>query len=242
MSSEQEKLWSAYLDAELSASEATAFEESLTERSRQRLEAEVRLERGLGEALCADAACPAATWGRIEQMIRAQAAPTRRWNPWWTRIAAAAMLALMAGSVWAYNHYVSTPPFLQPADSVMALEDLDELGPNWAYAENYLREHGIHLTLQPLDPGALDLHGRLEFLGASHVAYRGDEVVQLLFVCCRKPIRVAVAPKDSRAAARMKAAVDGDRVRGTREVGDYVVAVVGRHRADGLMNVFAAKT
>lgn len=48
----------AYLDGELSASEASEFEATLDAAERERLAAEVRFENGLAERLAQDAKCP----------------------------------------------------------------------------------------------------------------------------------------------------------------------------------------
>ena len=59
---EREKLWMAYLDGEMTSTEAAAFDASLTPEERARLAGEMRLESGLAAALQGDVVCPDAVW------------------------------------------------------------------------------------------------------------------------------------------------------------------------------------
>ncbi len=241
MSMDQEKAWSAYLDGELSTPEASAFEASLADRGYRRLEAEMKLEAGIAEALCTGGDCPGPVWDRTRDMLQAQMkAKSGHVLPWDRRVmAVAASILVCIGAAWAYYEYTGTPSFMVLPASPGELAERTESEPIWENAETYLHDHNIQLSLRPLESDKLDVHDSIEFLGATHVNYHGEEVVELLFDCCDKPIVLAVAPKESHVASMMTGAVGGGNVQGTQVVGDYVVAVVGRHRVYGLMNVFA---
>ena len=72
---EHEKLRSAYLDGELSASESARFDESLTPGQRERLAGEMRFESAMSETLSKGASCPDALW--LRTLARREAAPVR---------------------------------------------------------------------------------------------------------------------------------------------------------------------
>jgi hypothetical protein len=241
MSMDQEKAWSAYLDGEMSTPEASAFESSLAERGYRRLEAEMKLEAGMAETLCTGGDCPDAVWDRTREMLQAQMKATSGHGILWDRrvLALAASILVCVGAAWAYYAYTGTPSFMVVPASARELAARTESEPIWENAETYLHDHNIQLALRPLESDTLDVHDSLEFLGATHVRYHGEEVVELLFDCCSKPIVLAVAPRHSHVASMMTEAVGGGNVQGTQVVGDYVVAVVAKHRANGLMNVFA---
>lgn len=233
MSIDNEKQWSAYLDGELSTSEAARFDESLAPRDNERLQAEMRLERGFAEVLSEATRCPDTTWAQICRDVHMQ--PKTRPTAWrWTGplAALAATILILIGAALAYQQANANPPFLDiPADISFLPEWHDE----WDHAQSYLHENNIQLALRPLDQSQLKLHGKIEFIGANHTTYHGVDVVQLYFECCRRPVMLSVAVKGSDAAHHMHTAKC---VRKCREVGDYVVALVANHGADGLLDAF----
>ena len=239
MSVEKDKLWSAYLDGELSTSEAAGFDESLTPRECQRLQSEMRLERGLAEVMQEATPCPDAVWAQVRARIQAQSVArpvATRWSPRW--LAVAAGILFLVGVSLAYGRFDATPAFLNVPSSVSELVAHSEWRESWDNAQTYLHDHNIQLALRPLEPEKLDVHRRLEFLGASHATYHGADVVELFFECCNRPIMLSVAAKDSDAALKMVASAGVGDVKESRVIGDYVVAYVGHHPAYGLMSVF----
>lgn len=239
MSIEREKLWSAYLDGELSASEAASFDESLSPRESDRLAAEMRLENGLGDALSQAPPCPDAVWASLQTKIQPGPATMRASAKWYkpTLPAAIAMIVLI-GAGAAYFQYQREAAFLRLPGTVDDLALHAEWRESWTHVQDFFHENHFELALRPLDSEDLDVHSRIQFLGASRQQYHGEDVIELMFDCCRRPIMLAVARRDSDAAAAIAKSVGEGTVRDSRIVGDYVVAYVGNHPAYGLMDIF----
>ena len=70
---DKEKLWVAYLDGQLSASETVSFEAALTEAERNHAAQEVLLERALGDSLQEAPVCPDVLWQAVAAELSASA-------------------------------------------------------------------------------------------------------------------------------------------------------------------------
>ncbi|MCC6491278.1 MAG: hypothetical protein IT364_27560 [Candidatus Hydrogenedentes bacterium] len=241
MSTQRERMWSAYLDGELSASEAADFDQSLTAAEKEQFQAEVRLEGCLGEALSQGAACPEETWKRTRAAVQAlNGQPARRVTPWWLgAYGVAAVLALTFAGV-VYQAYFATPSFLDcsepSADSLVASLELkaDSLGA----VNDYLHSHGIALTLTSTHGKSGGRHSQ-ELLGVCEEDYQGEPVAQLVYECCGKPVKVVIAPKEGQAAAAIRRAIDANRVQEFRTIGDYLAVAVSNHYAHGLLDMLS---
>ena len=64
-----EDLWNAYIDGELSASEASEFEASLSDEDRALLAGEMQFENALADRLRQDSDCPADVWARVKAQV-----------------------------------------------------------------------------------------------------------------------------------------------------------------------------
>lgn len=240
MSSDKEKMWSAYLDGELSTSEAAAFDESLSQREGERLASELRLEHAIGDTLAQSTRCPDLVWARVQAQLHATSRSTIRTPHWSTRIlAAAACLAMLFGAGWAFARLNNAPHFLDMPASVPELALNAEWRDSWEHVQEYLEGYDVHLALRPLDSDELDLHDSIRFVGAARQRYHGEDVIELMFDCCKRPIMLTLVPKQSDAATKIAESVGVGDVRETRVVGDYMVAYVGHHPAYGLMDIFA---
>ena len=107
--------WQAYLDGELSASEAADFEANLDDRERQLLASEMSFESAFAEKLGMDATCPDQVWENTRALIEAKRAPRRSMKRLYygaATFAAAASIAFMIAPCLAlvdhlYQHYKS---------------------------------------------------------------------------------------------------------------------------------------
>ncbi len=243
MSMQREHRWSAYLDGELSASEAAEFDESLTLEEQQRLQAEVRFEGALGEFLSQGGECPNDVWHRATKALARKGGRI----PWWmptrhaaTFVAAAAVMLIVAGVV--YRVQFATPAFLSlangdypTAESRLALNtgDLSEVN-------EYLHTHGIALVLHAPSKH-YHVHGARgrELRGASEASYKGETVTEIMFECCGRPLKVVIVPKTGPAAGAVRRAIERDQVQEFRSIGDYVAVTVGRHPAHGLLDLLS---
>lgn len=243
MATNHEKLVTAYLDGELSAAEAAELDKSLTPENKANLAGEIKLERAIGERLSRGAKCPDDLWQRTMAAVEERASvvefkPRRKWM--YAATALAAMLALtMAGLLINYNS--------APRASILAMEKGTTIEMLQAQAElqghdtdavnAFLKEHGFNLAMITADvqiPG--DHHTPRVLLGMRPATNRGEDVMELLFNCCGRPLKVVVAKKGGETAREIGDAMADGRIQSSRRVGDYVTALVGRHEALGLLD------
>ncbi len=234
METQHDKLWSAYLDGELSATEADRFDESLTEGERERLAAETHFERALSEKLDIDARCPDEVWQHTERLVRSAASrrPLAGLRHWIWRIGAAAAAVLLF--IWILNP--KEAPILNHVRTVAELKRLSQVPAGIEAAQQYLNDQGVKLRLDPFETGASDQHHHEALLlGARTLAYNGERVIQLLYVCCGEPIEVTLARQDTAAAEALRQAVDSGAVKTARVVGDYLAVPLGMHPAEDIL-------
>ena len=235
---EHEKLLMAYLDGQMSATEAAAFDESLTERERECIAAELRLETGIAERLRGGAACPEATWKRTQLLLRNQSTGrSRRWNVLRRGMAAAAVLAVAAAG------YVTLRP---GAEGVLALPEAkvaifaatSEVVVEAAAVRTYLKSHGLDGALAPLEAVHPESQHKAKLLGARTREYQNESVVELLYDCCGQSVKVVLAPPDSSVAeALLNGAVNGRTVWAARRMPQYVAGVISKHDASDLIDL-----
>ncbi len=250
MTGDKHNLWQAYLDGELSVAETAEFEASLTEAERERLASEMRFENGMAERLSHNATCPIEVWKRTQAMLRECAAkekagaasgpsPFRRWYWGMATIAAAATIALVFATF-------APVPRGDYSAIVMAAASVDELAEqstqqgDKSIAEEFLRALNFDLHLnEESSLGMAAIHHDIKVVGVHQSALEGDPVAEIFFGCCDYPVKIILAQKGSAAAKRIGlAAADGGQVQATRVIGDYVTAVVGKHPAYDLLDIF----
>ncbi|NUM52644.1 MAG: hypothetical protein HUU46_03270 [Candidatus Hydrogenedentes bacterium] len=244
MATNHEKLVTAYLDGELSAAEAAELDQSLTPEQKVNLAGEIKFERAIGERLAGGAKCPDELWQRTMAAVGAKVSPVAEFRPrrnWKYAVTAlAAMLALtMAGLLINYNT-TQTPSILamEKGTTVEMLQALAELeGHETDDVNAYFKEHGFDLAMTTADvqiPG--DHHTPRVLLGMRPAKNRGEDVMELLFNCCGRPLKVVVAKKGGETAREIGDAMAEGTIQVSRRVGDYVTALVGRHEALGLLD------
>ncbi|MBX7259729.1 MAG: hypothetical protein K1Y02_25460 [Candidatus Hydrogenedentes bacterium] len=241
MSIGNDKVLSAYLDGELSASEASEFDRALSASEKQRLAGEVILERALADSLSKNAACPDAVWEQLCQTIQSQPqiAPNVVRGPWrWNAVlAAAAVLVLTIAGIFATTGGERND-FLRMAErDVAQLKGTSAVDAvSLAAVNDYVHAHGYGIDIAAIQNSEVH-HHRRELLGARESSYRGEKVMELLFDCCGKPLKVVVAPKNGGAARHIGDALARGEVQASRPVGEYVAAVVGQHKAVNLLDL-----
>lgn len=255
MNENKEHLWQAYLDSELSVIEAADFEASLTDTEQVRLMADMRFERALAERLSEGAECPKEVWARTRELISRQkvegaprVARRKRWYWGASTLVAAAGLALVISIFAAPGGSREASAVIMSAKNVDELALTSEVQPGPDFAEQFIQEKGV--DLQILDDSELiaskgphshlNHHWFIHIVGAREEAFEGGTVTEVLINCCQFPMKILFANVDSGAARRIgiAAAKDGH-VQATRVIGDYVVAVVGRHRSYQLLDLFS---
>lgn len=235
MDDQRDKLWNAYLDGELPASEAAAFDQSLTPDERKRLEGEMAFERGCAEALSKNAACPDDVWQRTLSALPAGAAHTPSVFPWyWKPVAALAATMVVMISLFAVRVNMASPEFLELTEkNIGTLRDTDQLnGPTLAELNAFLEDRNLDVALMPFESG----HHPIRLIGVRESDYHNESVVELLFSCCDKPVKVALVPQGGDAAEAVGKALGDGVVKASQPVGSQLAVVVGRHESPKLMN------
>ncbi len=249
MATNHEKLVTAYLDGELSAAEAAELDQSLTPEHKANLAAEIRFERSIGERLTRGAKCPDDLWQRTLAAVEAKAAPVvvefkPRPNYWkYATVAMAAMLAITTlGLVAKFNTSTTAPSMftMQKGTTIELLAAQAELrGHDTAAVNAYFKEHGVKLAMTSADmtiPG--DHHTPRELLGMRPATNGDDTVMEMMFNCCGRPLKVVIAKTGSDTAREIGDLVSEGKIQTVRHVGDYVAALVGRHETHGLLDNF----
>jgi hypothetical protein len=234
-------LWVAYLDGQMSAAEATAFDSSLSPADRERLAAELRLEAGIAERLAQGPGCPEALWRRLQLDVRNRRPRRRRWP-----LAAAATLAagiavaaaISLGGLTGGQPAQADPPVLAINDATLEAFAAHALTPaTRADTERYLLDHGIHLALADYRDANPQSRHEVRLLGACKGNCKFGSLFEVLYSCCGQPVKIAVARKDSGGARMIAKARKCGEVQAIEEIGEYVVAVIGKHPAPDLVKV-----
>jgi len=253
MKENREMMRQAYLDGELSASEASEFEATLSTVEREQLASEMRFENGLAERLAQDATCPDDVWERTKALLADQHAPApptrlRRWY-WGAGALAAAASIVFFVTVFAPSPF-SPSAFVMAAESVRDLADTDESSSGHKGTQAFLQENGIYLKLKEEEGGGMvgnttrpsRMYGGIRILGARiEKLPSGKPVVEILIACCRLPVKVLMAEKGSDVAFEIgeaTAARKKNNILDTRTVDGYIAAVVSKHRSHGLLDIF----
>jgi len=245
MASDHEKLATAYLDGELSAAEAAEFDKLLSPQERAGLAAEMKFERAIGERLSHGAACPDDLWKKTFAAVEAKTsrvATFRSRRNWVYAVTAlAAALAITAAGLLIDFNVESRGPSILAMDKGTTIETLQEeailKGHDTESVNAFFKEHGFNLAMTNADvqiPG--DHHTPRELLGMKPASYRGDDVMELMFNCCGRPLKVVVAKAGSRTANEIGEAMAAGQIEESRRVGEYVAALVGKHEIHGLLS------
>lgn len=242
MSPNKENLWSAYIDGELSAAEASAFDQSLSPDERARLAAEMQFENKIAEALTSDVSCPDALWKRVEGELSAAKVRSKHFN---RRVMLYSSAAVAATLIVSMSYFMSSvqavPEFMRVATCVDELNQLSEVSSPDGI-EDLLHRCGIALDLNMPSPDTWAPVHHVHLLGARHVEYQGSPVVVLMFECCRQPVSVVLAKRKTAAATCIGNAVATGNVQVSRPMGIYVAAVFSNHHdADEALKFVGAK-
>jgi len=230
MNRHRDPLWSAYLDGELTAAEASEFDARLNAEERERMAAEVRLESGIAERLAASEKCPDALWKRIEQGVTdasdRQNQPRRSFVSWALPSLAAAAGILLALALFVPSGPNQVPAFLHlaAANEPMA-QNMSEVDDSVSHVQDFLRQVGMQLALTP----ETQTHSRhhIHLIGARKEMFEGKPYVRLFYQCCKTPVEVIVARQGDPAAKAIISAHEHHELQNSRMIGDYIVTVLG---------------
>jgi len=237
--SRNEKLWTPYIDNELSVSESLAFEQSLSSADRRRLDAEKRLEAALGPRLAAGCDCPDELWQSLREQLGSKpdtgrTAYRRVWRGM-AVLAAAALILVGAAQLWSVFAPGVSPPGGIPA-TVAELARLSETPATPEAVQAFLDRNAVPWTVQAFPFYAEGSHHRVELVGAAMMPFEDEPVPTVLMSCCGEPAEVVIAREGSPAAARLRERQrDGD-VQEVRALGGYVGGVLSLHPSHDVLD------
>jgi hypothetical protein len=251
----KEELWSAYLDGEMSCSEAREYDKTLTDEERARFAAELRFEEALAGRLCDDVRCPDELWKRVSRRLSEEASPRRRflrlaWRST-SLAAAAALVVLFVRHPWAPAPPVDTAANVAPSkantddDFLAVVPEMDmlvrrvEIGGDEMDVSEYMRRHGFPFRLQPVSMLAKSESAGhpVQFVGARERRVEGERVLELMWQCCGQPVVVEVAAEGTSPARMIHKAADGGNIQEVRQLGRHVAALVSRHKAKPFLDL-----
>jgi len=249
---ERERLCIAYMDGEMSTSEASAFHDSLAPEERDWLTQEVQFEAKLAEALTGEEQCPDLLWERTRRMMTDEAEPAgagRMLTAW--RVAGLAAAAMLVAGISFLVQFAV--PLQQPAetpamdghgailgpmaDNVQDFSQTSATSDRHEAVQRFLHEHGIDLELASIEDMASGGRHVVRLLGACMGNCPRGELIEVLFECDGYPAKVVVGARGSAGASLIQKAVDRGEVQATRAIGDYVAAVVCDRPAEGLLQL-----
>jgi hypothetical protein len=238
---EFDKRWMAYLDGQLSAGEASAFDESLDAAARERIEAELQFEQALDEKLSDCPGCPVELWEKtLRQLNGAAAAPKRRsFQRQLVVLTLAASLVMSLGLGMAYVSGATLGGGAGAAGSPVRMARLGisetcisdfalraQTPSSKAAIEQYLEEHNIRLALVEDEDSPVALGHRVRLLGSCMGNCPKGEIVEVLFDWDGQPAKIVMAPANSSGAKLIRAEEERGTVVRTKVLGDYIAGVV----------------
>lgn len=253
MNDNREHMWQAYIDGELTATEMARFEASLSIEEQQQLVSDTQFDRGLSERLAEDAACPDDVWERTKALlVEASAsdettvsfpARSKPRSMFWgmATLAAAAGLAFVLSTFAPGGTGLNDMPIILEAATVDELAQKSQVDANPKAIEEFMHANDIDLDLLPESSMTMAaVHAPIKLVGAG-ISDNG-EYIELYAGCCKEPVKILLVHRDSEAAKCIgQACGNGNDLQATRIVGDYLAAVVGKHPAHDILDIFAGQ-
>jgi hypothetical protein len=235
----------AYMDGQMSASEALEFERSLSPEDLKRINEEVRLEAAICDSLAGQEQCPEALWNGLKLRMKNQM-PNRRGAPLWQRrlVAAAVAATIVAVSTVAYRQLY--PESAMPVALGLEIEEatVQEFAGNTEVpgtreaTQKFLDDHGVALMMASLEGSGLVGHHEVKLLGACMGKCPEGSVIEVRLTCCDKPIKLLISKVGSGGAGLIRRGTRCGTVTVTRVTDGFVTALVGDiHGNDKLLNL-----
>lgn len=234
----------AYMDGQMSTSEALEFERSLSSRDKERLNGEVRLESAVCESLMGRECCPVALWNSLSEKMKTPAPVISRKYYWMSR--GISVLAATAVVVFGATFYTDLGQNQNRAEaSIIEIDNTNvvefakgsEVPATVEAAQKFLDDNQIDLQFVSLPVPASGHAHKVEFLGACRSKCKEKGLIELRFSCCGKPAALLVARQGTPGARKLKSAAHCGSIQETRVVGDYVTAVACGHDSTGLIEM-----
>lgn len=245
---EREKRWMAYMDGQMSTSEALEFERSLSCRDQDRIGGEVKLESAICESLMGKECCPVALWNSLADKMKKPAPVISRKVYWASRgltVLAATALILFGATLFtdsSMNLNRAEAGSLRISETNVARFASEVESPaTFEAAQKFLNDNAIDLQLVNLSRLASARGHKIEFLGACRSKCKEKGLIELRFSCCGQPAALLVARAGSSGARLIRQASHCGDIQDCREEGGYVTAVTCGHDSPGLIDLLAPR-
>ena len=218
-----DKLWSAYMDGELSASEALEFEKSLTEEQKEQIAAEKKFEGALDKALCKDVSCPDQVWNNVKSTLEKDSK-----KPLSYRIMP--VLALASSIIIAAVIMFTKPDVKRDEFKVINLDKLIkkvQSEPSLEKVEEFLKksDFAIKINGQKISEDKHDL----KLLGAYKSKLGDNQIATVVFSCCDKPVKIVIVNTKTEAEKILLEEYEKGNIKATSQIGDYKIGVISDH-------------
>ena len=236
----------AYLDGQMSASEALEFERSLTPEDRVRIDSEVRLESAICESLSGSDCCPLALWKSLSDRMQHDTPRSGRWARLQRRVitvAAAAAIAVI--SAVGYQELNPDPTTRVAIGLEIEEDNVDEFARNTEVpgtredTQRYLDEN--HTGLELVNFGMVnEAHSHtIKLLGACKGKCPKGSLIEVRLICCGKLIKLLIANEGTGGAESIRRAKRCGTVAESRLTNGVVTAVVGdaHGNASGILDM-----
>jgi len=191
-----DKILCAYMDGELAAAEAAEFEERLSPQERQQIAQEIQFEAVLSESLKANAGCPDQVWGNVKNMISKEK-PQKNilgfpLKTFWKISSIAALF--IAGFVLITSVFIKQKNLFSMPDSVADLAKESQVTGTLQEIQQFLDDHNVFFKLPKAKEGG---HHDNRLIGAKRSSYKGGQVIELHYSCCKRPLKRCGLPQKS---------------------------------------------
>lgn len=233
----------AYIDQELSVDQTVALKEALSDEELAELEAESQFESELASRLGADVPCPDEVWHGIRRRLQAEQRSPATWQ--WVgsvrtvmRLAAAVAIVAIGLALWTANRSTTDHGVAALPESPAALARLMEIHGDYDKISAALAGHGFYVKVSAPDP---EQYHPVELLGLRFQQHNGQEVAEIAFACCGKPVVVYISSKQSGewAIGSMPRELPERWFMGGREVDTYKIMAVSPHGTEEVLDLFS---
>lgn len=245
---EREKRWMAYMDGQMSTSEALEFERSLSSREQDRIGGEVKLESAICESLMGRQCCPIALWNSLADRMKSPAPALSRKVYWASRgltVLAATALILFGATLFTDSsmnaNRVEAGSLRISETDVARYASESEVPATFEAAQKFLNDNAIDLQLANLAHLTTARGHKIEFLGACRSKCKEKSLIELRFSCCGQPAALLVARVGSSGARMIRSASHCGDIQDCREESGYVLAVACGHKSPGLIDLLSPR-
>ncbi|NQZ56327.1 MAG: hypothetical protein HRT88_02500 [Lentisphaeraceae bacterium] len=228
MKKNDDRMWSAYLDEELSITELENFESGLSEAELEHLKNEKEFEKEVSTVLKDDIKCPDALWQSVcEQVEEEENNNSSKKSKVWLFSTFAVAAAIVFIFLRPVVHYELQPQSLAQLKASRLIEnDLTKVN-------SFLTRNAVPFKLHEFND---KMHHNISLIGATEEEISGEKVTTLLFNCCGDPVKVYILPKNSKAEQYIsKENSSWKSGMTTAMVNDYRLAVVSQHSSPELL-------